>query len=287
MSSARRKAASNVSTLYNYHLVLGHLNKRKLFVLNGVPRFIVNPYSVMPRNYLTNNDTCEIRYNKSTNYPWSMMFVDWRRADAFPAFTPVVPEPIQYIERDYDQTEVYVHSQDPAVIAERLQQQQQSGAIRPPIPTANDYENSIAVNRTEQFEGLPLSGYQPAIMAGPLAEQTICQQTKANNQVKFVLTNNPDQFFAANENERPAPLVPEQNIMQSYLQYLNSQGGTVSGSGTGTDLNAVPVTADPGPTPMDVSSADDFGVSSSSSGFGGFGQQQFPDSTTSGEVPVD
>lgn len=253
--NSRKGAVKGSSTLYNYHLILDNLNKRKHFILNGVPRFLVNPYSVMPRNYVTNNDTCEIRYNKSTNYPWNMVFVDWRGANAFPMFTPVVPEPIQYTEMDYDLTEVYVHTQDPAIVAERLQQQQLLQSNEPAkidIPAANDYENTLNMN--QQFDGIPLKGFQAIAANRNNEEQSICKNN--NSRMKFVLTNDPDQFFEPNRNDLPAPFVAETNDMQSYIQYLNSQGGTNTNS-----LNNVPVTPVVSSTKyQDINENDSFGL---------------------------
>lgn len=234
MVSSRQKGSRNNgnrnSVLENYHIVLGHLNKRKLFIVDQVPRFLVSQFNLMPRNYLSNDNVCDVRYSQSTNYPWGMMTVaenpqgGGSRIDYFPMFTPVVPAPIAYSERDYDQTEVFIHnSNDPVAIAEQQQRRQQELLKRQQqIPAANDYENSIQLPSSQRIQGLELSS---SIVRSPNVEghgRSICP--KSANKIKFMLVNNAEQFFATNENQRPTPIVPDTNELQSsYLQFLNAQ----------------------------------------------------------------
>lgn len=291
------------NTIFDYNKIVFDLNESKPFVLqNGQPTVLMSPYSLMPRNYLSENNVCTIRYAPETSYPSEILIMGEREIKMFPPFTPIGATPtIQYQFDMYDRTEAFVHNHAQNDNGLPPQPNRSLQTNEPQIPQARDYYNMIEPDRNVQYQPLGLSfplGHgtaNPQQSAAAAAEPpSICSETR-RKQIRFAFADTPEQFFAPPDSTRPSVALPIPEVVQNYFQLLRSQRNqgpsmapsNAAGGDAGYDATSQQRLFQPQPQQQQQQQQQPKPAGAQGDGYGVAGDVEMADSTTYPFMPFE
>lgn len=213
------------NTIFDAHLIQRDLTRARYFMLqDGEAKILIPPFCLMPRNYTTTENECEIRFFPGTSYPWPMTLVNAKELKIFPPFTPITRANIEWTDWELDKG-----------IPDDLVAQRVFKKGRFEIPLSNDFNASVDEdeNRDEEL-ALPGNLYSTFVQPN---QDTICSRTKSGGKIKFVYANSSN-FFAAPDNGKPVTKEPAQFLLDRYSSFLDEVAATGGGnSDTATDID--------------------------------------------------